>query len=168
MKNLLLTIMGFCCLTFAQAQTENTALPSTVIKDLKTGNKVEFKDIIQPGKVTLISFWATWCVPCRKEIKNVSRNLKEWQEETDFEYITVSMDESRSEGAARGYSISQGWEFPSYIDVNSDLKRSLAFDNIPFAIIVDKNGKIIMRHSAYEEGGEYVMYDQVKEAVAAK
>jgi len=144
---LIVTLLISCTL-FAQSE-----LPDTQIKDVKSGKSLPFNGTFTKGKVTLISFWATWCVPCKKEIKNISKKLPGWQKETDFNYITVSIDESRSEGLVRSYAISQGWQFPSYIDPNSDLKRSLNFQTVPFTMIVDKNGKVAFMHSGYEEGG---------------
>lgn len=138
-------------------------LPDTMIKDVKTNKKVAFNETVTSGKVTLVNFWATWCVPCKKEIKNVRKMLPEWQKEADFNYMTVSIDEARSAGLVRGYAKSQGWDFPYYIDTNSDLKRSLNFQTVPFTIIIDKNGKIAYMHQGYEEGAEHEVFKKIKE-----
>jgi thiol-disulfide isomerase/thioredoxin len=140
-------------------------LPNTQIKDVSSGKKVNFDKAIEPGKVTVISFWATWCVPCKKEIKNISLKLADWKKEADFNYVTVSIDEARAEGLVRTYAISQGWNFPYFIDANSDLKRSLNFQSVPFTLIIDKTGKIVFRHIGYEEGGEAEVFAKVKELV---
>ncbi len=108
------------------------------------------------------------CVPCKKEIKNISLKLPAWKKEADFNYVTISIDEARAEGLVRTYAISQGWSFPFYIDPNSDLKRSLSFQNVPYTMIIDKNGKVAFTHSGYEEGGESEIWAKVKELVAAK
>ncbi len=138
-------------------------LPSTQIKDLNTSKKVAFSDIVEKGKVTVISFWATWCIPCKKEIKNIAKVLPDWKKEADFNFVSISIDESRAEGVARTYAISQGWNFPYYIDVNADLKRSLNFQSVPFTCIIDKTGKIVFRHTGYEEGGEAEVLAKIKE-----
>ncbi|NBX28231.1 MAG: TlpA family protein disulfide reductase, partial [Chitinophagia bacterium] len=101
--------------------------------------------------------------PCKKEIKNIREQLPEWKKEADFNFMTVSIDESRTEGLVKSYVKSQGWEFPTFIDPNSDLKRSLNFQNVPFTIIIDKNGKIAFMHSGYEEGGEQEVFEKVIE-----
>jgi len=161
MKKLLLLVSVLCFSGVMFAQD----LPNTQIKDLNTGKKLAFQDIVESGKVTVISFWATWCIPCKKEIKNISKALPEWKKEADFNYITVSIDETRAEGIARTYAVSQGWKFPIYIDPNSDLKRSLNFQSVPFTMIIDKAGKIVFRHIGYEEGGENEVFAKVKELV---
>ena len=164
MKKILLAVATLLLVTNLQAQE----LPDTQIKDVNSGKKMAFNETIEKGKVTLISFWATWCVPCKKEIKNISMKLPGWKKEADFNYMTVSIDEARAEGLVRTYAISQGWSFPFYIDANSDLKRSLSFQSVPFTIIIDKNGKVAFTHTGYEEGGEAEVFAKVKELAGAK
>lgn len=156
--------LGLCLFASAQifAQSE---LPNTSIKDVNSGKKIAFNETFEKGKVTVVSFWATWCVPCKKEINNVRRKMGDWKKETDFNYMTVSIDEARAEGMVRSYAKSQGWDFPYYQDANSDLKRSLNFQNVPFTMIVDKTGKVAWMHTGYEEGGENEVYEKVKELV---
>ena len=157
-------IAALSCLFLATAlRAQVTELPSTQIKDVKTSKKVAFDQTFEKGKVTVVSFWATWCVPCKKEIKNITLKLPEWHKQADFNYMTVSIDESRAEGLVRSYAIFQGWNFPFYIDPNSDLKRSLNFQTVPFTVVVDKNGKIAYMHAGYEEGGEDDVFNKVKE-----
>ena len=159
MRKLVLAAAGLCLAIGLHAQE----LPNTQIKDLNSGKKIAFNDIVEKGKVTVISFWATWCIPCKKEIKNISNALPAWKKEADFNFISISIDETRAEGIARTYAISQGWTFPYYIDPNSDLKRSLNFQSVPFVMIIDKTGKIAFRHTGYEEGGEKQVLDKIKE-----
>lgn len=146
---------------FAQAQSSE--LPDTQIKDLSSGKSVAFNSVYEHGKVTLVSFWATWCVPCKKEIRNIRDQMAEVKQEADFNFITVSIDESRAEGLVRSYAKSQGWDFPFYIDPNSDLKRSLNFQTVPFTMIIDQNGKVVYMHSGYEEGAEHELFDKIRE-----
>ena len=160
-------IVALICLFFS-ASIHAQGLPETQIKDVNTGKKLPFNETVEKGKVTLISFWATWCVPCKKEIKNISLKLPAWKKEADFNYITISIDEPRAEGLVRTYALSQGWSFPYYLDANSDLKRSLSFQNVPYTMIIDKNGKVAFTHTGYEEGGEAEVFAKLKELAAAK
>jgi cytochrome c biogenesis protein CcmG, thiol:disulfide interchange protein DsbE len=137
------------------------------VRDLN-GKKIAFNEAFEKGKVTMISFWATWCIPCKQEIKSIKTHLPEWQKETDFNYATVSIDDARAAAMVKSYSKTQGWTFPVLLDPNSDLKRSLNFSNVPFTIIIDKNGNIAYMHTGYEEGGEIELYEKVKELAAKK
>mgnify|MGYP000860074191 CR=1 FL=1 len=162
MKKFFATVASVMLVSAVFAQGE---LPDTQIKDVNTGKKVAFNETFEKGKVTLVSFWATWCVPCKKEIKNIREKMPTWKQEADFNFVTVSVDESRAEGLVRSYAKSQGWNFPYYIDPNSDLKRSLNFQTVPFTLIVDKNGKVAYMHSGYEEGSENEVFAKIKELV---
>ena len=163
MKKILLAATTLLLSTGVFAQD---GLPTTAIKDVNTGKKIAFNQSLEEGKVTVISFWATWCVPCKKEIKSIREKMPEWKKETDFNFMTISLDETRAEGLVRSYAKSQGWDFPYYIDPNSDLKRSLNFQTVPFTVIIDKEGKVAYQHAGYEEGGENETYAKVKELVA--
>ena len=162
MKKILVAVVSLFLTATLQAQE----LPNTVIKNVAIGKKLPFNQTIESGKVTLINFWATWCIPCKREIKNVSLKLADWKKEVDFNYITISIDRVEAEGLVRTYAISQGWKFPYYIDVNSDLMRSLNFQNVPYTLIIDKSGKIAFSHTGYEEGGEAEVFAKIKELAA--
>ncbi|RYD57707.1 MAG: TlpA family protein disulfide reductase [Sphingobacteriales bacterium] len=162
MKKLLVAAAAVLFTVSVQAQD----LPNTQIKDVKTSKKLSFNEAISKDRITLVSFWATWCVPCKKEIKNVRAKMADWKKEADFDYVTVSLDESRAEGLVRSYAIGQGWDFPYYIDPNSDLKRSLNFQTVPFTMVVGKDGKIAYMHSGYEEGSENEVFAKIKELAA--
>lgn len=153
----LLAVSAFSFQTMAQNE-----LPTTIVKDLK-GASVPFNQAFEEGKVTIVSFWANWCIPCKKEIKAIRDKMPEWKTEADFNFMTVSIDESKSTALVKSYIKSQGWDFPSYLDPNSDLKRSLNFQNVPFTIIVDKEGKIAFMHTGFEEGGEDELFAKAKE-----
>ena len=164
----LLRTLLLAALVSSTAAAQTSTLPETVVKNLDNNAKVAFNKAIVPGRVTLVSFWATWCIPCKKEIKNVRSKMAEWKAEADFDYITVSIDESRAEGLVRSYAKSQGWDFPYYIDPNSDLKRSLNFQTVPFTIIVDKKGQVAYMKTGYEEGAEAEAFAKLKELSTAQ
>ncbi len=144
---------------------EASSLPATPIKTLE-GGKINFNDAFEKGKVTLVSFWATWCIPCKKEIKAIREKMPQWKSEADFNYVTVSEDDARASAQVRSYAKSQGWDFPTYLDPNGDLKRSLNFQNVPFTIIVDKEGRVAFMHSGFEEGSEDEVFAKIKELAA--
>lgn len=159
MKNTIFTVLLLLLTNGLFAQAD---LPSTSLRDLN-GKQVVFNEAFEKGKVTLVSFWATWCVPCKQEIKNIKTKLPDWKKEVDFNYMTVSIDDARATAMVKTYAKSQGWDFPVLLDPNSDLKRSLNFQNVPFTIIVDKNGKIVSQHTGYEEGSELELFKKIKE-----
>ena len=69
-----------------QAQTET--VPSVSVKNIN-GESVDFLKSIEPGKITIISFWATWCAPCIKELQAIDAKYAEWQEKYNVKFVTL-------------------------------------------------------------------------------
>lgn len=126
-------------------------LPKTQVRNLNTNKQVAFNDIFEKGKVTLVSFWATWCIPGKREVRTIARNMADWKKQSDFTYIAIAVDQ-RDAALASTFAQKQGWRFPVYIDPNNDLKRLLNFHPLPFIMIVDKKGKIVFTHTGYDDG----------------
>ena len=125
--------------------------PATSIQ--KTANK---------DGVTIVSLWATWCVPCIKELDAISDLYQDWIEETGVSLIAVSVDDSRTVKRVKSLINGKGWEYDILLDTNNDLKRALGASSIPLTIVI-KNNKIVYRHSGYNPGAEYELYEKVKE-----
>lgn len=142
------------------AQSKGQKLPSIEIKDL-SGSNVDISKYSDNEKLTVISFWATWCTPCKKELNNISEIYEEWVTEYDVELIAISIDDSRSTSKVKAYINGQGWDFEVLLDSNSDLKRALNFQTVPFTLLLDQEGKIVYRHTGYVEGDEYILEDEI-------
>ena len=101
------------------------------------GEKVSVTDLTLNGKTAIISLWATWCVPCIKELDAINELYDEWKEEVDFEVYAISVDDSRSIKRAKALVNGKGWEHKILLDTNQNLKRALGAAAIPETIIVD-------------------------------
>jgi cytochrome c biogenesis protein CcmG, thiol:disulfide interchange protein DsbE len=165
MKQKLIALMVLLTTNFAVFAQTTRSLPTTKVRDIN-GKPVAFNKAFEEGKVTIVSFWATWCIPCKQEIKAINSKLTEWKKEADINYAAVSIDDMRDMAKVKTYSTTQKWNFPVYLDPNSDLKRSLNFSNVPFTIIIDKKGKIAHMHTGYEEGGENEIFEIAKKLAA--
>lgn len=142
------------------AQSKGQKLPSIEIKDL-SGSAVDISKYSDNNKLTIISFWATWCTPCKKELNNISEIYEEWVDEYGVELVAISIDDSRSTSKVKTYINGQGWDFDVLLDSNSDLKRALNFQTVPFTLLLDQEGKIVYRHTGYVEGDEYILEDEI-------
>ena len=118
--------------------------------------------ITNEGKPIIISFWATWCKPCKKELDAIAENYEEWTKETGVKLIAVSIDDARSSEKAATDAKIKGWTYEVYIDQNQDFKRAMNVNNIPHTFLVDSNGEIVWQHNSYAEGDEDKLYEMVK------
>lgn len=144
----------FCIVMVAMVmQLYAQKLPGTMIADLRSGAQMPCHAIAKKGRVTLISFWATWCNPGKGQVKTILRKLPEWKKFADFDYVTIIVDQP-DPALARRFAESKGWHMPCYIDAGSALKPQLNFVSLPLILVVDKEGNIAYRHNGYEDGTE--------------
>lgn len=148
----------FLMLTFqANAQKE---IPNISVKDLD-GNSLNMDEITKEKGVKIISFWATWCVPCINELDAISEVYDDWKDETNVELIAIATDDARTKKRIKPLINGKGWEYKILLDENQDLQRSLNITTIPHVIVI-KDGEIVFRHTGYFPGAENQLYDQVK------
>lgn len=143
------------------AQSTQT-MPELILKDVNGKNK-NTGDYSKNGKITILSFWATWCTPCKKELTNINDNmLDEWKTKYDVELVAVSTDNSKNVLKVKPFVDGQGWTFDCLLDVNEDLKRALNAPLIPYTILLDRTGKIVYTHTGYIEGDEFMLEEKIK------
>ena len=157
MKKILISLLLLVS-TISFAQIKN--LPNVDVKKID-GSNFNFKNIDNNGNPIVISFWATWCKPCTKELNNIAEVYEDWQDETNVKLIAVSIDDRRSQSKVAPYVNSSGWEYEIYIDPNSDLKRAMGVSTVPHTFLLDKNKQIIWQHRGYVEGDEYELFDEI-------
>lgn len=135
-------------------------LPTVTLNDMN-GKQVNVADLGKTGKITVLDFWATWCVPCKKELNNINEVYDDWQKKYNVSVVAVSIDDSRSISKVKPYADGQRWSYDILLDVNSDLKRELNIQSVPFTVVIDQTGKIVYTHSGYTEGDESILEDAI-------
>jgi peroxiredoxin len=140
---------------------QNKKLPTVKLKTID-GKTVDLSTLSNNGKPIVISFWATWCKPCKTELNTIAEEYEDWQEETGVKLIAVSIDNSRSTGRVEPYVNGQGWEYQVLLDPNGDLKRAMNVNNVPHTFLIDGKGNIVWDHNNYAAGDEEELFEQIK------
>ena len=109
----------------------------------------------------IISFWATWCKPCKAELNTIAEEYEDWVDETGVKLIAVSIDDARSSSRVEPYVNAQGWEYLVLMDPNSDLRRAMGVNNVPHTFLVNGEGKIVWDHNNYSPGDEEELYEKL-------
>jgi cytochrome c biogenesis protein CcmG/thiol:disulfide interchange protein DsbE len=158
-KKLTVIILSLSILLFGFVLGEKK-VPSVNIKDLQ--NKVvNTSSFSNNGKPIIISFWATWCSPCKKELNNIADFYEDWQEETGVKLIAISIDDTRFLSRVKPYVLVSGWEYEVYTDANQDFKRAMNVNNVPHIFLIDGEGNIVYEHNNYVEGDENKLYEEL-------
>ena len=151
-KILLLAMMAICALTIS------AQLPNVKLQDMD-GNAVQTSEISNDGKPIIISFWATWCKPCLRELKAIHEVYPDWQDETGVKMIIVSIDQAQDAHRVKPMVDGFGWEYEVLLDPNGDFKRAMNVQNVPHVFVLDGKGKIVYNHAGYVDGGEEDIYE---------
>ena len=129
------------------------SLPDITLKDVN-GKEVNVASLAKTGKPVIISFFATWCKPCMRELKAVHEVYPDWQEETGVEMWIVSKDQAQDSHKVKPLVEGNGWEYHVLLDPNGTLCRAMNVQAIPQMFVLDSKGKIVYTHVGYVDGDE--------------
>lgn len=161
-KSLLPLAIALLSVAGASAQ-----LPSVSLKTID-GKTVDTATLSNDGKPFVISFFATWCKPCNRELKAIHEVYPDWQEETGMKLIAISTDEAQNVSKVKPLVDAEGWEYEVLLDSNSDFLRALGIQMIPHVLIIDGNGNIADSRSGYIDGSESHIIEKIRELQEGK
>ncbi len=152
MRKLIFTLF-IALLGIAAAPLASAQLPSVNLKDTK-GRTINTAKLYNGGNPFVISFFATWCKPCMRELRAIAEVYPDWQDETGMKMYIVSIDDAQNTNKVKPLVDGEGWEYEVLLDANSDFYRALGLQSVPHVIVCDGNGKIVYSHSGYTDGSE--------------
>lgn len=148
----------------AAARAEGQVAPDFTLRDIenKEVKLSEFK-----GKVVVMSFWATWCQPCKAEMPHLQKMLDELGSK-GLVVLSVSIDDARASSQVKPYIKQNQFTFPVLLDKETTVVSQYNPDKtVPFAVVIGRDGKVIQVHRGYNPGDEKKLREEVLAALAA-
>ena len=160
MKRILLTLaLAACAFTGLGAQS----LPSVKLQDT-SGATVESSSLIDCKTPFVLTFWASWCKPCQKELDALAEAVPDWDGAFPLRIYGICADDARSVSRAKALLGGNDWPVIPLFDSNADLRRALNVSSIPHVFVFDKNGKQVYTHVGFVPGDEETLLEKVKKA----
>ena len=146
---------------FVVPEVARHTAPDFVSENLRGGNTglADYR-----GKLVLLNFWATWCMPCRAEMPGMEKLWQRYKEQ-GFVVAAVSVDEG-SRGRIETFSKLLDLSFPILLDPESKVSDLYKVSNMPTSFLIDGNGKIISRIVGTEEWASAEAVRLIKELLS--
>jgi peroxiredoxin len=152
-------------IAWATPASAQTSLPAMQVKDMN-GTMHNLRDLADSNHLTIISFWATWCGPCIKELDQIMQVYEEWQTKYNAQLIAISVDDARTSRKVKPMAMGRGWTYQVLMDENQDLARAMNVNNPPMTFLVNRKGQIVYSHQGYVPGAEDELEKKLQEAAA--
>lgn len=125
--------------------------PDFSARDYVKGERIRLA--AQHGKVAVLTFWATWCAPCRNELPNLEK-LQEYLGKDKITILAVNFrdDESETIERLRRDAKQSGWQLHLLLDPGERIARAYGISAIPRTYIIGKDGRIRAIHAGFGDG----------------
>jgi peroxiredoxin len=102
------------------------------------------------GKTVVLAFWATWCVPCQKELEELDRLSDRFRNNPSTALLTVSIDDAMS--TVSEYIAKKGFRFP-IVKSDATIERAYGAETIPQLYVIDSAGNVRFQMTGFENDG---------------
>jgi thiol-disulfide isomerase/thioredoxin len=102
------------------------------------------------GKVVLVDFWASWCMPCREEMPELIKFYKQHKNPA-FEMLAVNIDKDKNNMQHFLDELFPQPSFPIIVDDNQEIPALFNIEAMPTTLIIDKKGTIRFWHNGFKK-----------------
>jgi peroxiredoxin len=111
-------------------------------------------------KRVVVTFWASWCGPCRIEMPSLIQFYKRnHSDASDFEILAISIDEDPK--AAANFATAMKLNFPVLLDSSKSVANAYGVEGIPTMFVIDKAGKVIYGHAGFDATMEFRLANEL-------
>ena len=144
--------------TYADKQRD-IMLPDLSVK-LLDGKQVRLSVLLEEGPL-LVSFWATWCAPCKKEMIFLEKFHQKYNENS-FRVLAISTDSPKSMSKVKSYIRAKKYTFLVGIDPNQEIAKKMNALLMPTTLILNKDRKVSWYHQGFIPGDEKEIEAQIR------
>jgi peroxiredoxin len=127
----------------------------------KTADSIKISLSDYRGKVVLLDFWASWCVPCRKEMPFLV-DLFQKNKEKGLAIIGINIDQDAKNRDKFLSALAAKPEFPIVTDPKSKICPLYNLEGMPFTVLIDRKGFIRFRHVGFKDDAPTGLLKEVK------
>ncbi len=98
------------------------------------------------GRKTVMSFWATWCGPCKSMLENFNDLYEDNEDGIEFMMINLTDGIDETVEVAKNYVEKKGLTLPVYYDLSYSAAHSYHVNTLPVTVFIDENGYISNIH----------------------
>jgi peroxiredoxin len=151
----------------APAPQVGVPAPDFAVRDYVTGQRLTLSG--QRGKVAVVTFWATWCAPCRNELPNLEK-LQEYLGKDRLTILAVNFRDDDAETIARLRQDAKeaGWKLHLALDPGGHIAEAYGISTIPRMYIIGKDGRVSAIHAGFGDGSLEDMVTDLKSVLDAK
>jgi len=153
-------LAAFCSVN---AYCEEAITVDFTLEDIN-GDLFELKEFVSSGPV-LLDFWATWCKPCKDAMPHLQK-LHEDYGEQGLTIAAISIDSPRSQSKIKPFIKSRRYTFKVLLDPSSEVLQLFQGSNIPFQVLIDRDGKVINTHTGYSPGDEKILEVEIRKLLS--
>lgn len=112
-------------------------------------------------RVVVVVFWATWCEPCHKILKQLQRLKDRYP---GVQVLAISVDDGRSMAAINQDTQGKGYTFTVLLDSDTNVMRMFnPSQGVPYTLVIDRAGQVAYRRMGYLPGDEHTLFARIAE-----